>query len=77
MGAKRCLVCGSGEISLWLGGSIGALYRCPECQYMGPVVIESEPLEGLNETPRFQVEVEFGLFWDQTERLAEDLQLPT
>ncbi len=77
MGRKRCLVRSSGEVSLWLGGSIGALYHCPECQYTGPVVIEAEPLEDFNETPRFHGEVELGLFWDQTERLAEDLQLPT
>ena len=77
MGAKRCLVCGSGGVSLWLGGAIGALYHCPECKYTGPVVIEGEPLKDLSETPRFHGEVEVGLFWEQTERLAEDLQLPT
>ncbi len=77
MGAKKCLLCGSGEVSLWLGGSIGALYHCPECQYTGPVVREGALWEGLDETPRFQGEVEVGLFWDQTEQLAEDFQLPT
>ncbi len=77
MGAKKCLVCGSGEVSLWLGGSIGALYHRPECHYTGPVVIEGELWEGLSETSRFHGKVELGLFWDHTERLAEDLQLPT
>ncbi len=58
MGAKKCLVCGSGEVSLWLGGSIGTLYHGPECQYTGPIVIEGELWEGLNKTRRFHGEVE-------------------
>ena len=27
---------------LWMGGYTGALYKCPNCQYMGPIVIEDE-----------------------------------
>ncbi len=48
MKMRRCVVCGSDEVLLWLGGSIGALYRCPECQYVGPIVIEGD--EGENVT---------------------------
>ena len=27
---------------LWMGGYTGALYKCQNCQYMGPIVIEEE-----------------------------------
>jgi len=27
---------------LWMGGYTGALYRCSNCEYIGPIVIEEE-----------------------------------
>ncbi len=39
---RYCPVCGAEGMSLWLGGMAGALYRCPRCDYVGPVVIEGD-----------------------------------
>ncbi len=60
MKMRRCLVCGSDEVFLWLGGSIGSLYHCANCHYVGPVVIETEAQQVFGD--------EFVSFWD----LAED-----
>ncbi len=35
-----CPYCHEAEISLFLGGYGGILYRCGSCEYVGPVVIE-------------------------------------
>ena len=34
-------MCKSDKINLWLGGFTGTMYRCPDCGYVGPVVIET------------------------------------
>lgn len=40
--SKRiCPMCKSDRINLWLGGFTGTMYRCPDCGYVGPVVIET------------------------------------
>jgi hypothetical protein len=56
---QRCLVCGSDEVVLWLGGSIGSLYHCTDRQYVGPVVIETDSQEVFGN--------QFGSFWDLVE----------
>ncbi len=33
-------MCKSDKINLWLGGYTGA-YSCPDCGYVGPLVIET------------------------------------
>lgn len=38
---KVCPKCGSKAISQVLGTITGQLYRCPECGYYGPFVIEA------------------------------------
>ena len=37
---RLCPMCKSDRIILWMGGYTGAMYRCPECGYVGPVIIE-------------------------------------
>lgn len=27
---------------MWMGGLTGTLYKCPNCQYLGPIVIEED-----------------------------------
>ena len=39
---KFCPVCGAEGMTTYLGGYIGTLYRCPRCNYIGPVVIERD-----------------------------------
>jgi phage-related protein len=34
-------MCKSDKIMLWMGGYTGAMYRCPNCGYVGPLVIET------------------------------------
>ncbi|HIQ29883.1 MAG TPA: TFIIB-type zinc ribbon-containing protein [Candidatus Caldiarchaeum subterraneum] len=35
-----CPFCKSRNISLYLGGYLGKLYKCGSCNYVGPVIIE-------------------------------------
>ncbi len=35
-------MCKSERIILWMGGYTGAMYRCPDCGYVGPLVIETD-----------------------------------
>ena len=64
---RRCLVCGSEDVYLWLGGSIGSLYHCTECQYVGPVVIETDAQQPLaDQFVSFWDLVEGGSFWSET-----------
>jgi len=56
---KRCLVCGSEAVFLWLGGSIGSLYHCTDCQYVGPVVMETDARQPFAD--------QFVSFWDLVE----------
>ncbi|HVH15906.1 MAG TPA: hypothetical protein VNA15_09345 [Candidatus Angelobacter sp.] len=39
---RFCTKCHSENIILWMGGYTGAMYRCPDCGYVGPVTIESD-----------------------------------
>jgi len=34
-------MCKSDKIMLWMGGYTGTMYRCPDCGYVGPLVIET------------------------------------
>ena len=38
----RCPACGSIRIYLWMGANLGMIYKCNECGYTGPVVIEED-----------------------------------
>ena len=61
------MICGSEEVSLWLGGSIGSLYHCTDCHYVGPLVLETnaqQPLE--DQFVSFWDQVEGGSFWSET-----------
>ena len=40
---KTCPACGSSEIDLWMGSSLGMIYKCRKCGYTGPVIIEEDP----------------------------------
>lgn len=64
---RRCLICGSEEVFLWLGGSIGSLYHCADCDYVGPVVVETDlqQVSGDQFVP-FSDLVEDGSFWSET-----------
>jgi len=64
---RRCLVCGSEEVYLWLGGSIGSLYHCTDCHYVGPVVIEIDTQQPFaDQFVSFWDLVEGGSFWSET-----------
>ncbi len=39
---KKCPVCESTEITLWMGAKLGIQYFCKRCGYHGPLVIEEE-----------------------------------
>jgi hypothetical protein len=56
---RRCLVCGSEEVVLWLWGCTGSLYHCTDCQYVGPVVVETDAQQVFGR--------EFVSFWDLVE----------
>ncbi|OLE71670.1 hypothetical protein AUF78_01135 [archaeon 13_1_20CM_2_51_12] len=61
------MVCGSDEVFLWLGGSIGSLYHCTDCQYIGPVVLETDAQQpSTNQFMSFWDLVEGGSFWSET-----------
>jgi len=34
-------MCKSERIILWMGGYTGAMYRCPDCGYVAPLVMET------------------------------------
>jgi predicted RNA-binding Zn-ribbon protein involved in translation (DUF1610 family) len=40
--AKICPKCKSKDIYLWLGGNLGIIYKCNNCGYRGPVILEEE-----------------------------------
>jgi hypothetical protein len=56
---RRCLVRGSDEVFPWLGGSLGSLYHCTNCHYLGPIVIETDAEQVFEDR--------FGLFWNSLE----------
>ena len=39
---KMCPACGSGRIELWMGSRLGMIYKCKECGYTGPVIVEGD-----------------------------------
>lgn len=39
---RKCPSCGSTRIDLYMGGYLGKIYSCPDCDYRGPVVLEFE-----------------------------------
>jgi len=39
---RLCPICHSEKIILWMGGYTGAMYRCPDCGYVGPITIETD-----------------------------------
>jgi hypothetical protein len=64
---RRWLVCGSEEVFLWLGGSVGSLYHWTDCQYVGPAVIETVAQQPFaNQFVYFLDLVEGGSFWSET-----------
>jgi len=61
------LVCGSDEVFLWLGGSIGSVYDCTDCLYIGPVLLETDAQQPLTDQfLPFWGLVEEGSFWSET-----------
>jgi len=41
LGLEDCPQCGSGNISLWLGGSAGIIYQCKDCGYRGNIDVKA------------------------------------
>lgn len=41
LGLEGCPQCGSGNLSLWLGGSAGIIYQCKNCGYKGNVDLKT------------------------------------
>ncbi|MCK4531405.1 MAG: hypothetical protein KAT94_00920 [Candidatus Aenigmarchaeota archaeon] len=39
---KKCPVCDSRSITLWMGAKLGIQYQCKKCGYHGPLVIEED-----------------------------------
>lgn len=39
---KRCPVCKSKNVTLWMGGSVGTQYQCKKCEYHGALIIEED-----------------------------------
>ena len=39
---KRCPVCGSTQITLYMGGTTGYRYQCKKCGYVGALIIEED-----------------------------------
>ncbi|GBC69201.1 hypothetical protein HRbin01_00896 [archaeon HR01] len=37
-----CPVCKKATITLYMGGYLGKVYRCSECDYVGPVILEMD-----------------------------------
>ncbi len=55
------------EVFLWLGGSIGALYHCTDCHYIGPIVLETDARQPLvDQFASFWDRLEEGTFWSET-----------
>jgi len=64
---RRCLICGSEEVFLWLGGYIGSLYQCADCGYVGPIVIETDAQRSFaGHFVSFWDRLEEGSFWSET-----------
>ena len=60
-------MCGSDEVSLWLGGSIGSLYHCADCNYVGPIVVETDAQQSFTDPfVSFWDRLEEGSFWSET-----------
>ena len=39
---KICPQCKSYNIILWMGGELGVQYKCKDCGYIGPLIIEKD-----------------------------------
>ncbi|MBI5061299.1 MAG: hypothetical protein HZB67_03215 [Candidatus Aenigmarchaeota archaeon] len=39
---KICPSCKSTNIALWMGAELGVRYRCGDCGYIGPIVLEEK-----------------------------------
>jgi len=50
---RICPSCGEDGMILWLGGYTGTLYKCPSCEYIGPIVIEEEGPETDDEVRQY------------------------
>lgn len=37
-----CPVCGSSELYYETGGSVGKVYHCKDCNYIGPLIVEAD-----------------------------------
>ncbi|MFH1236941.1 MAG: hypothetical protein V1648_00875 [Candidatus Aenigmatarchaeota archaeon] len=42
MHAKKCPVCGSDDITFWMGAKLGVQYACKKCGYHGPLIVEED-----------------------------------
>ena len=47
---RLCPICHSNRITLWMGAYTGSMYRCPNCGYVGPVVIETSQKIGSDDS---------------------------
>ena len=39
---ETCPVCGSKEMTPWMGGQLGSQFLCKDCGYVGPLVVEKD-----------------------------------
>lgn len=63
---KRCPKCGSGELSLYVGGETGVRYQCGGCGYIGPLIIEEDTNPEIEEVVRILID-NFGEKWHSRE----------
>ena len=53
-----CPICFGSRIDLFLGGYAGKIYRCLDCGYVGPIVLEMELEEYMKLLERKRLEDE-------------------
>ena len=46
--AKFCPVCKSTRIALW-GATLASNYKCNNCDYIGPIVLEDMPIKSIKD----------------------------
>lgn len=39
---EMCPVCKGTDIFLYMGGQLGILYKCKNCGYVGPIILEKD-----------------------------------
>lgn len=54
MSLYLCPICKSKNITLFLGGYLGKVYRCSSCGYVGSLIIEVQDLSVLEELDKLQ-----------------------